>query len=264
MPVVRKNPHLDMKSKWLRPVRQNPGATVRLFCFHHAGVGATFYYPWAQALEPFAEVWCVQLPGREDRRGEPPVTDIRELTPILVDALVSHATMPYVLFGHSLGALISYSVSRRLQNMKHVRRPVAQFVSAMRAPSLAHTRVPLAKLDDEAFIEQINNRYGGLPEIFLKEPDLLQFFLPVIRADVSLLESFEYESGERFDWPLFVFGGLDDVQASGEMLNEWGKEAAGVFEVHEFPGGHFYLQQERAQVTERVQRLTRDVLTGVR
>lgn len=254
---------VDIETKWVRPIRRNAAASVRLFCFHHAGVGASFYYPWASEFEPFAEVWCVQLPGREDRRNEAPLTDIRAVTHRLVDALLPHTDIPYILFGHSLGALISYSVGRAIQGLNNVRPPIAQFASALRAPSLAHTRERLAMLDDQTFIEQINQRYGGLPEVLLKEPELLEFFLPVIRADVCILESFTYEPGVPLDWPLFAFGGVDDTQAPPELLKPWQKETTGRFELHEFPGGHFYLQKEREQVTERVCRLTRQSMTAL-
>ena len=239
---------------WLKRLSRVPGAQIRVFCFHHAGVGATFYVPWARILTPFAELWSVQLPGREDRRQEEALSDINQVVPALVREISPYLNVPYALFGHSLGALLSFGVGRTLQRERGV-PPVAHFVSGMRAPSLAHTRAPMSALPEAAFVEQLAIRYGGLPEAVLREPDMMAFFLPILRADVGILDSYVYHPADPLRWPLYVLGGKEDAQARGDLLEDWRKEAGDKFEIFHFPGGHFYLQDERERVIALVVRL---------
>jgi surfactin synthase thioesterase subunit len=60
---------------------------MRLFCFHNAGGSASFFTSWATALPTEIEVCAVQLPGREDRRGEAPLERIEEVLDLLVQEL---------------------------------------------------------------------------------------------------------------------------------------------------------------------------------
>jgi pimeloyl-ACP methyl ester carboxylesterase len=87
---------------------------LRLFCFHHAGGGASIFSGWPSVLGRLADVLPVQLPGRERRIREPRITD----RAILVDELEHHLgpylRRPYVFYGHSMGGLIAYDLAQQL------------------------------------------------------------------------------------------------------------------------------------------------------
>ena len=44
-------------------------------------------------------MWTAQLPGRERRLGEPPLTTMGELAPPLVDAIAARVPAPFAIFG---------------------------------------------------------------------------------------------------------------------------------------------------------------------
>ena len=50
---------------WLMCSRPRPDARVRLFCFPHAGAGASVYRRWPAGLPADVELWAIQAPGRE-------------------------------------------------------------------------------------------------------------------------------------------------------------------------------------------------------
>src|SRR5262249_18525346 len=86
---------------------------VRLFCFAHAGGGASAFRSWIAAFAPAIEVVPVQLPGREERLGETAFTRMESLIENLslgIDAAL--AERPCVFFGHSLGAKVAYALAR--------------------------------------------------------------------------------------------------------------------------------------------------------
>src|SRR5690242_4147327 len=64
---------------WLRRLREAPEGAPRLVCFPHAGGAASWFQPFAQAFSGRRELVAVQYPGRQDRRSEPLLDDIRVL-----------------------------------------------------------------------------------------------------------------------------------------------------------------------------------------
>ncbi len=64
---------------WLRRFSEAPPGAPRLVCFPHAGGAASWYQPFAQYVAGRAELVAVQYPGRQDRRSEPLLDDIRVL-----------------------------------------------------------------------------------------------------------------------------------------------------------------------------------------
>ena len=60
-----------------------PNASLRLLCFPFAGAGANVFRGWERSLGDSIEVVVVQLPGREWRRNERPITRMNDLVDLL-------------------------------------------------------------------------------------------------------------------------------------------------------------------------------------
>ena len=108
---------------------------VRLFCFPHAGGGASVFRFWTTELAPGIEVYPIQLPGREGRWLEPPLTRISALVPALSEALRPLLQPPYAFFGHSMGAFVAFELARQLRRENRP-GPATLIVSAARAPQI--------------------------------------------------------------------------------------------------------------------------------
>ena len=248
---------------WL--IRQAPrqAPSARLFCFHPAGLSASVFRGWSDILPTDFEVVAVQLPGRGSRFNEPPITSIPTLSEHVVCALAGHLDAPFALFGHSMGAVLAAEVARLLLS-RRLPQPSRLIVSARRPSHVPDPLPPLSKLPNGEFIAEINRRYGGIPAELLSDPEILKLFLPCLRADISALESFRTDGSPRLECPISAYGGADDPLTPRAHLNAWGELTNAAFDVRIFPGGHFYLDQQRGMLLAEVSATLRHMIGTAR
>ncbi|MFE3599905.1 thioesterase II family protein [Streptomyces sp. NPDC059096] len=212
---------------------RDPHAPVRLFCFAHAGGGSTLFLPWRRMLAPDIDVVPIVLPGRERRYHETPYTRMSDLVEDLVPALEPLLDRPYALFGHSMGAMVAYEAAQRLRPA-----PGMVFVSGRRVPGGTGVR---HLLGDREFLEVLTG-LGGTPSAVLDSPDLANLFLPSLRADFRLVETYQPTSTPPLACPVTALTGDADPEVDPAQMARWADLTAGGFSLHVFPGDHFYLK----------------------
>ncbi|RST15018.1 thioesterase [Streptomyces sp. WAC05374] len=237
---------------WIRRFHPSPDAGVRLVCFPHAGGSASFFHALSRDLAPGVDVLAVQYPGRQDRRGEPNVTDMTELADRAAEALLPvlaasgdpHGRTPFALFGHSMGSTLAYEVARRLQASGH--RPAALIVSGRRAPQRV-VDDGLHELSDDDIVADIMALDGTDTPVF-GDPEVLGLVLPSIRADYRAAETYRYTPGPPLDCPIHAMTGFADPRVPVGELRHWAACTEGRFTLEVFSGGHFYLTEHHADV----------------
>lgn len=231
---------------WLIPCSTPPRSTYRLVCLPHAG-GSASYYPWVrEALTDGGELYCVQYPGRQERRHEPPVEKFPEMVDAVVEALDAGPDLPLVLFGHSLGSLLAFEAARALPD-----RVTALIVSGRRAPSVRPPRGFESATDDASMLAKMRD-LGGIDPALLADPDVVQMVLPPMTADFRLAGTYEPEPGARVGMPMTVLNGDADPLVTPAEAQVWREHAAGPVEVHQLSGGHFFFHTDRARVLELI------------
>jgi medium-chain acyl-[acyl-carrier-protein] hydrolase len=245
-----------MNSPWLSRFAPRPAAALRLFCFSYAGGGAAIFRPFALAMPADVEVAAVVLPGRENRLRERPLDSMGVLLQALLPALVPEFDRPFAFFGHSMGGLVAFEVARTLA-ARGLPGPARLIVSARRAPHLTESDAPLHPLPDDAFIAELDRRYGGIPAEILQHRDLLDLLLPAMRGDMTAIETYRHQAGAPLQCPITVFGGTGDTRARHEVLAPWQQHSLGPVQVQQFPGGHFYFNDAavRSQLIAELARL---------
>jgi surfactin synthase thioesterase subunit len=186
------------------------------------------------------------LPGRETRYSEPPIADFDQLADILVGELKQHLDIPYAVFGHSMGSLLAFECVRGLTRAGSP-SPLWLFVSGRRAPDAAPDPDLLHTLPDSEFVDRLNRIYKGIPEELLNNPEVLEIFLPTLRADVSVVETHHFEELDPLECPISAFAGEADTSVTWQQLLAWKRQTRGHFAAHIFPGGHFYPREPLLQ-----------------
>ena len=229
---------------WPRERHAAPG--LRLFCFPYAGGGASVFRLWRVELSEVAEVCPVQLPGREARLSEPPLSHAAALVARLADGLAPFMDRPFAFFGHSVGALLAFELARELRRRRQ-RGPIHLFASAFRSPDRPNPNPPLHALPVADFLRELR-AYDGTPQEVLDNALLMELLGPALRADFALHETYSYREEPALSCPLTVLGGRDDAKVSVDDLQGWQRMTAGGHEQRLFPGGHFYLHTARSEL----------------
>ena len=246
-------------TSWVTRYEPNPHARFRLFCFPYGGGGPHIFCGWSEGLPREVEVCPIQLPGRGSRIKERPFTNLLELVPHLANGLLPLLDKPFAFFGHSMGALISFELARQLRRERRI-EPAVLFVASRRAPQLPRSSPQMHRLSDAGFIQALRS-FGGIPEGLLKQPELLQLMLPILRADVTLVETYVYQHEDPLDCPISASAGKLGTDVSRYELECWGKQTSRNFNLQIFPSNHFFLIDDRALLLEAI---TRDLLPAFR
>ena len=233
---------------WITCRKPSPKARLRVFCFPYAGGGVSIFRAWSDGLPADVEVCPVQLPGRGTRLMEPPFTRLSPLIQALAQALFPLLDKPFVFFGHSLGALVSFELARQLRR-EYAIKPVRLFISADRAPQIANRDPAIHTLPEEEFLVELCH-LNGTPGEVLEDDELRAIMLPLLRADFAVYETYEYSTEPPLDCPISAFGGLQDRRVSRGDLEAWRDQTSVAFSLRMFPGDHFFLNTTRPSLLE--------------
>jgi len=232
-------------SKWFIP--HDPSkvdASVRIFCFPYAGGGAAAF----RGLQKIhSGVVVVEYPGRESRFCEKPAQSMNELADAVVDEIAPYTDRPYILLGHSLGARVAYEVACRLRD-RGCRAPECLVVAASRTPQ-SPERHPIWNLDDENFLKGIV-RYNATPREILENREILNAFLPMLRADFTISETWIAPDRKPLGIPVSAFCGESDPEVSVEDMRSWKGFTSSSFAMPPLPGGHFFLFSQPDRVSQ--------------
>ncbi|MCQ9184322.1 alpha/beta fold hydrolase [Streptomyces sp. IBSBF 2953] len=238
---------LAAQELWIRRYHPAPEDTdVSLVCLPHAGGSASYFRPLTGALASVAEVLPVQYPGRQDRRAEPPITSIPLLADEILAVLESLPRRRLVLFGHSMGACLAFEVARRIEQRSSLELLGLVASGRTAPPKLRDSGV--RSMDEDGVVAEIR-RLNGTDDRLLLDDDVIRMIMPAIRGDYEAVESYRYEPGPRLRCPISVLVGDDDPQVTLAEAEEWRDHTESDFTLRSFPGGHFYLAEQSAQVT---------------
>ncbi|MGW4025237.1 thioesterase II family protein [Streptomyces sp. NPDC005009] len=228
----------------------DPG--LRLFVFHHSGGSQRMYRDWPSRFPADWEVRIPDAPGRGPGDGRPAVGDMGALVEYFLHELGSGLTGRFAFFGHSMGGLVAYELTRRLIDEGRT-PPIWLGVSARGTlhPDGDGTRRHLLS---DAELRRELAAMGGTASSALDHQELWELFAPTIRADLRISETWRTKPlSTPLPVPLSVFGGTQDHVAPPHRLDGWAAASEHFMGLRLFDGGHFYFQGRLPEVARLIQ-----------
>nr|XP_020842853.1 S-acyl fatty acid synthase thioesterase, medium chain [Phascolarctos cinereus] len=230
---------------------RHPGAAFKLICFPWAGSGSSHFAKWAKSFHHSIEVSSIRLPGRESRSNEPVATNLghvaaeisNALLPILQDIPFAILVTGPVLFPLYQTACSSGHLEALHLKENYKLQPMHFFVSSANPPHVSNEICLDAPYHSGMSEEQVFNiimTMGGIPKDILENKELLEMFLPILKADIHMMFNFTYVKTSKtlLSCDITCFSGTEDTAKKTEG---WKDLTSGSVENHKFPGNRFYL-----------------------
>lgn len=210
------------------------GAPRTVVCLPFAGASASAYRAFAAELPSDIAVLAAQLPGRQDRFTEAPFDDLHALVASLADEIAASVAPPVTLFGHSMGALLSWGIAHRLSGSAAA--PDIVVLSGSDAPHTRGDTDYTTLVDDEDELLDM----GGVDPALMADPRLRDFVFRPLRADLRMLDQAGSLPRVPVDARVHVLGGADDKHVPYRNLVAW-RDLQPDADVRVVAGGHFFI-----------------------
>ncbi len=195
-----------------------PGHKANLLLFPWAGAGGLSWRFLEEHLRASFAVWPVVLPQREVRGPYPPAASLPQIAAAIAAEIEEKipATQGLLFLGHSMGAALAYETAHCLAPQRATSLE-ALFASSCRAPQwrLARPVSPRPSLDG----------------------------LGPLEADLALFDSYRPSTTAKVPAPIVALCGEAEPNLRPEDLAAWHELSSGPFQLHSFPGDHFWLRQ---------------------
>lgn len=218
---------------------------IKIFCFPYAGGSARVYKSWQRYLPPEIELVPVEVKGRGKRYAENLADNMEEMVADVFQQIKDQLNeTKYVLFGHSMGAVIAHELCYSLIS-KNLETPLHIFLTGREAPQRGKKTMDTEKtylLPDDKFINKLKD-YGGTPKEILENEELMNIFTPILRGDFRVVDTYQHRFRDYlFDFGITVMTGLKEDLDEAE-INGWQAFTKQKLKSYKFPGGHFFIHE---------------------
>lgn len=224
---------------------------IKLFVFPYAGGSAAAFNPWKSHMDAQIDFIPVELAGRGTRISEDRyqglTAAVEDLYNIILPQIQGHS---YAFFGHSMGVRLAHELTEKMREMNE-REPNHLFYSGRGAVQVKREDKKIYHLmPDEVFKKELMN-LGGTPPEFFEYPELVEFFLPLMKSDFVISETeLDLDNFKPVDIDITVFNGTED-DITTEQHEGWKTYTNKQCQIHMYEGDHFFLNhkvKEMAQI----------------
>src|SRR6266404_2160102 len=134
---------------------------IKLFCLPFAGGSKSAYHPFIRMAPEYLEVIPVELPGRGSRYRELLLSDVHSMVDDILQQINHHLHKPYALYGHSMGALLSFVFAHRVAEQGK-NQPLHLFLTGREGPSVQPREKIYHLLDTDELVSELREM-GGIP-----------------------------------------------------------------------------------------------------
>jgi surfactin synthase thioesterase subunit len=232
--------------------------SIDLFLFPFAGGSKYSYNHFLNESLSKINLIPVEYPGRGSRIGEPLLSDMHKLVEDVYQQIKPQLTQPYAFYGHSMGTLVSYLVTKKIIR-EGIAEPRHLIMTGRGGPSAIKPESFNHLLTREGLKNKLREM-GGSSEEVLNNEALLDMFEPILKADFKAIETYLYQPDTPFHIPMTVISGTEE-EISPEEANAWKKETTADVNVMQLSGKHFFIYEHAQQIMQLINKaLLSDIL----
>lgn len=211
----------------------------QIVMFPFGGGSGYSYSALASLISEDVEIIVINPPGHFFNCGKA-LESIDAMTYLYARELRRFLKNNTLFFGHSIGGIVAYELSKILDENIYIKRLI---ISSVNPPHCTMDQVDMhSGMDTETLIRKCTD-LGGMPHIFKQEPELLESFINGLRADLKALERYnppKLEVVEKLLIRTSVFYSDRDYIVNAAKMREW-EYYLDCSEFIQFSGDHFYL-----------------------
>lgn len=227
---------------------------MKLYTIPYAGGFSFTYFKWKKYLDAGIELCPIELPGRGTKMEEPLCETIEEMAEHAYRQ-IADTDEAYILFGHSMGALVLLELYKRLQERNHS-LPQQIILSAMKPPHLyKHKNYHL--LGEDEFKEKMMEM-GGIPKAVMEDKEFSAYILRLLRNDFKAVEEYQKEIEMTFTGDVHLFNSEADIHR--EDMEEWNLYTSSDCHYQLFEGSHFFINEHPSAVVQKINQLVEEQL----
>lgn len=219
-----------------------------LFCLSYAGGSSSIYKKWEKYLEPFIQLYPIELKGRGKRFSEMCCDNLQSNVSDIINSIkcLLNNNTEYAIFGHSMGSLLAYELYYKIVSLK-LPLPTHIFFSGYKPPHITRNEECVYTLSDKEFLQKIDE-YGGTPSEILNNKELLEIFLPILRNDFKSIDTYKYvERDSKINCDISILSGSDDNIKADELV-QWKYHTSKTCNIYMIEGNHFFINSNFIKV----------------
>lgn len=256
--LIHTDPISNNIDKWIKNTSINSQAKCVLYAIPYGGAGATIFNILGKYLPSWIHLSPIQLPGREERKNEALCLNLNFFNEYLTPLIKEHTNLPFILYGHSFGALVAFSL---MLNFKNISQACGIVVAACSSP-LLQDNPWLKKIDNkiqEEFGLNIPNIFNEFEELDKKQISKLlrilklenfnfkiddaKYFLKILIADLCIVSSCRFQTN-YISKPILALHGVLDDRVTEKEMEEWSNFTPKQIMLKKYKGDHFFVNND--------------------
>ena len=224
----------------------------QLFCLTYAGGNASFFDEIEKDLQEY-NVVKLEYAGHGARHKESYYGSFDELADDMYSMLKdAFSGGEYALFGYSMGSISLVEVLRRILDDPQFPNPYHVYLAAHEP----QTKAELADFSSgelDEYVKQRTIKFGAVPEVLLNNNAFWRMYLPLYRADYSLIGRYKFENLEiKTTVPATIFYSPTDTPT--ENMMQWKKYFEGECDYYSYEGTHFFIKEHHREMAEIIRK----------
>ncbi|WP_062053004.1 thioesterase II family protein [Aquimarina longa] len=199
----------------------------------------------------------LELPGRGNRFKENLLVKIDDMVDDLLDKIIPHIQKSdYIIYGHSMGTLLGYELTKRIIQEK-LKLPKHLFFTGRGAPGFDRFKNKKSTLPKELFWKEVIEM-GGFPNDILDHEDLLDLYFPIMKSDFKAVEDYEFcQMKKPFLIPIHICMGNEEIGEEEDKtplssMKAWSNETSYSCSFELLKGDHFFILKHPKTIAQKI------------